>query len=75
MMENPTMMSNEQLAALYLRRLEQAWEKTAPLRERLKALAAGAAYDDASDDALLERADELADALADAGNEEDREDN
>jgi hypothetical protein len=46
-MENPTMMSNEKLAAHYLRRLEQAWEKTAPMRERLKALAAGAAYDDA----------------------------
>ena len=45
------MRRNEQLAAGYLRRLEQAWEKTAPLRERLEALAAGAAYDGASDDA------------------------
>jgi hypothetical protein len=35
------MRRNEQLAAGYLRRLEQAWEKTAPLRERLEALAAG----------------------------------
>jgi hypothetical protein len=68
------MMRNEQLAALYLRRLEQAWEKTAPMRERLKTLAAEAAYDGATDDALFERAYDLVDALADAGDKEDWED-
>jgi hypothetical protein len=73
-MENPPMRRNEQLAAGYLRRLEQAWEKTAPLRERLEALAAGAAYDGASDDALFERAADLVDGLADPGDKKDWED-
>ena len=68
------MRRNEQLAAGYLRRLEQAWEKTAPLRERLEALAAGAAYDGASDDALFERAADLDDGLADPGDKKDWED-